>query len=287
MAYDSLDNQIGFLSKSGDSLAAVTPDAGDAGPALLTLGGAWSSAITTQYINVLDSSDAGAAALYTPTLSEVAGGTLTNGPQLFGGGSNLPFSTHTGFADFAQVEAANVTYYLGGLAIATAVPAPTADGTLSIDVAPLASMPVLSGAAATVSDAGALSVSWTTTTGSLSTVTGIVTFTSWAGGVSEDGGIVRGTWTVIAPPSAQASLVTPTMPALAPGWIPSAGLGPFDNVEVWGVVGTALPSYAAVRSAASAFQEAPACDLYSPIIPALPAVGTSLMVTLWSTAGCD
>jgi hypothetical protein len=281
-AFDTNDIPLGYLFKNGN--APPTPaDGGDAATEQLALAGAWSTNYTTQTVNITNVPDGGLT--FMPILSEVVSGTLTTNPQLIIQG-NSAFWTHPGFADFVQVEASSTVYFLSGLAMATALPAPTASATIDMDLTPLGSMPVLSGAGVDTTDPARPAFTWTTSSGSLSTVTGIVVFASFSG--AGDAGTTGGNWTLVAPAQSQTSLKAPALPASLSAWIsPSVGFTGGSNVEVWGLQGSALPTYGAVRAAASTFKEQPACDIYAPIVPALPAAGTTLMVTMWSGAICN
>jgi hypothetical protein len=283
-AFDENDDPLGFLSAKSSGFPGA-PDAGDSGAGTVTLGGSWSTSYTTQNVTITDTSDAGIP--YGPTVTEAVGGTLTLNPQ-YHGGNPTSFWTHVGYPDFVQVEANNSTYYEGAIAIAQAVAPPAASGTLTIDATALSSMPQLGGVNVDDSVAAQPTVLWSTITGSasLSTVTGIVTFASWTGGTGgADAGASAGTWMIVSPPTAQTSLQAPVLPPALIAWAPASGAS-YPNANVWGYKGTALPTYGAVRAAASALWEMPACAIYPPIIPALPAVGTSLMVTMLSNAQC-
>jgi len=279
-AFDNGDNPLGYLFDKGSSL----PSSADGGAATgqLTVAGAWSTNYTNQTLNITNVPDAGLT--FTPILSEVVSGTLTTDPQYFSPFGNT-FFTHPGFADFIQVEASSTVYFLSGQAMAMALPTPAGDATIPMDLTPLAAMPVLSGTGVDTTDPARPKFTWTTSSGSLSTVTGILVFAAFSG--AGDAGNTSGNWTIVAPAQSQASLTAPELPASLGAWIaPSSGFTGGNNVEVWGLQGTALPTYGAVRAAASAFPEQPACNIYAPIIPALPAVGTNLMVTMYSSAGC-
>ena len=281
-AFDNGDNPLGYLFSKSNALPSAA-DGGDAATAQLTVPGAWSTTYTNQTLNITNVPDAGLT--FTPILSEVVSGTLTTDPQYFSPFGNT-FFTHPGFADFIQVEASSTVYYQSGQAMAMALPTPTGDATIPMDLSPLASMPVLSGTGVDTTDPARPKFTWTTSSGSLSTVTGILVFATFSG--AGDAGDTSGNWTIVAPAQSQASLMAPELPASLGAWIaPSAGFTGGNNVEVWGLQGTALPTYSAVRAAASSFTEQPACNIYPPIVPALPAVGTNLMVTMYSHTFCS
>jgi hypothetical protein len=281
-AFDNGDNQLGYLFDKASALPSSAAGA-DAATGQVTLAGAWSTTYTNQTLDITNVPDAGLS--YTPILSEVVSGTLTTDPQYFTPFGNT-FFTHPGFADFIQVEASSTVYFQSGQAMAMTLPAPTGDATIPMDLTPLASMPVLSGTSVDTTNPARPTFTWTTSSGSLSTVTGIVVFASFSG-AGGDGGNTSGNWTIVAPAQAQASLTAPELPGSLGAWIaPSTGFTGGNNVEIWGLQGTALPTYAAVRAAASAFTEQPACNINAPIVPALPTVGTNLMVTMYSNAFC-
>ena len=280
-AFDSTNTPLGYLFKNGNALPTPA-DGGDAATESLALAGAWSTNYWTQTVNITNVPDGGQT--FTPILSEVVSGTLTTNP--FQGTGVSTFWTHPGFADFVQVEASTSVYFLSGLAMATALPAPTASATINLDLTPLASMPVLSGTSVDTTNPTRPAFGWTTSSGSLSTVTGIVVFATF-GGAGGDGGSTAGNWTIVAPATSQTSVQAPELPASLSGWTAASTGFANGNLEVWGLQGSALPNYAAVRAAASTFKEQPACAIYAPLVPALPAVGTSLMVTMWSNAICS
>jgi hypothetical protein len=285
-AYDENGNELGFLAQKANPLPSAfvasadagAPDGGDAGTDDLAVSSSWSTMIFSQAVSLLNQSDAGLP--LSPALSEAQGGVLL--PLTYNGST---WTTHVGYADFVQVEAANTVYYESALAIAQSLPAPATSGTLSLDVSPLATMPVLSGTSIDSTVPSQPVVSWTTSQGSLSTVTGVIAFASWLGGATT--GPNQGTWTIVSP-AAATSVQPPALGGSASAWLPGAGANYANgNVVVWGVQGSALPTYAAVRAAASAFPETPQCGIESPVIPPLPAANETLMITLWSTAPCD
>jgi hypothetical protein len=281
-AFDNGDNQLGYVFDKTSALPSPG-DGGDAATGQLAIAGAWSTTYTNQTLDITNVPDAGLT--FTPILSEVVSGTLTTDPQYFTPFGNT-FFTHPGFADFIQVEASSTVYYQSGQAMAMALPAPTSDATIPMDLTSLGSMPVLSGAGVDTTDPVRPKFTWTTSSGTLSTVTGILVFATFSG-AGGDGGNTSGNWTIVAPAQSQASVLAPELPASLGAWIaPSDGFTGGNNVEVWGLQGTALPTYGAVRAAASAFPEQPACNIYAPIIPALPTVGTYLMVTMYSGTFC-
>jgi hypothetical protein len=278
-AFDENNDPIAYLFQKSVALGP----AGDAGTSVqnVATSGPWLTSMTHQTLSIVNDYDGSPG--FSPILSEAVAGTLTPAPTNITSGPT--FVTHPGFPDFVQAEATYSVYYRSALAIAESLPAPTADGTIPIDVSPLATMPVLASVAANAGVGGAPVVSWTTSSGSLSTVTGVLAFASWAG--SADGGPQSGTWTIVAPPGAESQVQAPALGGAAASWIPDGPDYVNGNVVVWGVQGSALPDYAAVRAAASAFPETPVCNITAPVIPALSAANLTLMITLISGAGCS
>jgi hypothetical protein len=281
-AFDTNDEPIGYLFDRSVALAASA----DGGDSLqnVAASGPWLTSMTHQTLSIVNDYDGSPG--FSPILSEAVAGTLTPAPTNITPGPT--FVTHPSYADFVQAEATYSVYYRSALAIAKSLPAPTADGTIPIDVSPLASMPVLSSVMAAAGVGGAPVVSWTTDSGSLSTVTGVIAFASWNGTADGDGGAQSGTWTIVAPAGDQTQIQAPALGGAASAWMPGSGADYGNgNVVVWGVQGSALPDYAAVRATGSAFPETPTCNITAPIIPALPGLNQTLMVTLISGAPCS
>ena len=274
-AIDLNGDPVAYAFQNGNPLPTGTTDSGADD---LVLNGPWLTSMTTQTLSTVDEVDGGP--VYATTLSEAVGGSLT--PALTGSIPNS-YATHPGFADFIQVEATS-TNYASAVAIANSLPAPSVDGAIAIDVSPLTDMPVLDGVSVDASNPAQPVISWTTSQGSLSTVTGIIAFATWS---SSEGTPYAGTWTIVSPGTAATSLQAP---AIAPGlsyWLPAPGATFSDRDAILAVQGSALPTYAAVRAGASASQEPQECNLAAPVIPALAAPGQTLMVTATSSAPCD
>ncbi len=284
-AVDSFDNPVGYAYSSGDSIGAV-----DAGVLDIALPGTWMTTFGVQTIQVADT-DAGA----TPSLSysEVANGALF--PLTLYGVTTLDAAvsvadtayTHPGFAQQVQAEA----YYsgggegIGGTALATIAPAPTGNGTVTIDPTPLASAPSFATTNVDFTAPSRPVVSWTLGGGtSLSGSTALVAIVSWYGAI--DGGQDQyGTWTVVSPGGTATSLTPPALPPSLAMYAPSAGAGE-NALTLLAVNGmTAFPTYSSFLLAASALQvDTNICQVRSPALPALGAFGAfgTMMVTIYS-----
>jgi hypothetical protein len=281
-AFDTNDNPVGYLFQKNVPLAIPVDGGGDSGVATqdVSLAGPWLTGMNNQTMTIANDYDGSPG--FAPLLSEVVGGTLTPPAQLI---ATPTFTMHPGFADYVQAEATSTLYFQSALAIATTLPTPTADGTIPIDVSPLAAMPILSGVQVDATTAAQPVISWTTSSGSLSTVTGILAFDSWD--VSTDGGTSTGTWMIVSPPTAQTQLQAPELSGAASAWAPVSGATIYNgNLVVWGVQGSALPTYAAVRAAAGAFPELPECSIYAPVVPALSGPNETLMITVFASGYC-
>jgi hypothetical protein len=264
---------VGFTFQKGNAITATD----DAGVVQASLTGTWSTQLTTQTIAPVNAPDGGVP-IY-PQLSEVADGVMRPLP---GSGPNFSqFTTHVGYADFVQAEA-GTTGGQGAIATATRSAPPTADGTISLDVSSLSTAPTFTGTNATMSTPGQPTVAWTIASGSLSSLTGIVAQATWL--APTDGGASQsGTWTLVSPATGT-SIQAPALPVASNGWGPQAG-ATFNDVVVYGVQGSALPTYAQVRAAAAIFPNPGAC-LNTPLVPPLPAAGSLTLTVGSSTGGC-
>jgi hypothetical protein len=215
-------------------------------------------------------------------MNEAVAGTLTQNPS---SGANV-FTTHAGFPDFEQIEVSSSEYFAGAVAMATAIATPAADGAPTVDLTPLGAVPAITSLSIDSTVPAQPVLNWITSSGSLSAMTGIVAFASWSAPPG-DAGAANGTWTIVSPATSQTSLQAPPLPATQSAWAPAAGAS-FNSGNLWAVTGSALPTYAAVRAATSVFPDPPECQTYGPFVPALPAVGTSLAITMSSvTNQCD
>ena len=271
-AYDEGGNPLGFTFQKDNALAS----ANDAGVVEATLGGTWSTALTTQSLATINGADGGANT--QSILAEVANGVML--PLSNQGATTPQFTTHAGYADFIQSEV-NAGNYKSAVAVATRMPPPTVNGTLTVDISSLDTMPAINDASATMNTPGQPTVTWSTNSGSLASTTGIVTMTTWEAPL--DGGTYQyGTWTIVSP-STLTSQQAPALPAGSSAWAPQAGAS-FENVVVYGAQGAALPTYAQIRAAATLFPAQYGCIAW-PISPPLPVAGT-LTVTVVTTGGC-
>ena len=271
-AYDDSSSLVGFTFQKQTALASAD-DAGLVTPAL----GNWltGSALTTQTLPVVNGPDAQEDIQLS--LSEVTDGVMftTNNT----GGTPNQVTTHVGYADWVQTEA-DTGNYMATVAVATRMAPPTADGSLPIDVSPLASAPQLTNLAGALDNPRQPIVSWTTSSGSLASMAGLVTTTQW--GAEIDGGFQRGSWTIVAPASS-AVVQAPALPAAASAWAPQDGAN-VNNVVVYGLQGSAIPNYAALRAAAPLIPFQNGC-ITTPVAPPLPAAGT-VVVAVFTNAGC-
>jgi hypothetical protein len=279
-ARDTNDDPLGYLYSKASPFPSVS---GDATAGTIALGGTWSTTYTTQTVSITNLPDGGEPfGGFQAAMNEAVAGTLTQNPSA---GTNA-FTTHVGFPDFEQIEVSSSEYYTGAIALATAVATPTADGASTIDLTPLGSIPAITSASIDSSVPAQPSVTWGTSWGSLSAMTGIVVFASWSGG-APDAGASSGMWTIVSPGTSQTTLQAPPLPSAQSAWAPGVGASFVGNNSgnVWGVIGSALPTYAAVRAATSAFRVEGECQNYGPFVPALPAAGTSLAITMSTITG--
>jgi hypothetical protein len=283
---DDVDgNFLAFAFAKNNGLTQVD----DAGGLDVAVGGAWSTATTNQALLVENASDANPWSFY----SEAANGVLvplsTQPPPSVASDASVPagetfFATHPGFADFVQAEIGNGVP--GGFAmIATRAPAPSANGTTTMDANQIGSIPIVSGTSVDTTDAARPDIVWTGTSAPLSGATALVAMASWSGSDSE-GGSQSGSWTVFAAAGAQSDIQVPALPASLAAWAPLAGSSFYPGVAVV-EGGTALPGYAQARAASSVLYpivQTTCPGYYGPAIPALPADGT-VMIS-YAGGGC-
>lgn len=282
-------NLMGFTFKKNNGLSM--PD--DAGYLDLDLSAnTWLTASTQQSVTVANEQDAG---IYTPWIlyQEVANGVLFPLPQRQpSDGGTLPsgttlFTAHGGYADFVQTEIGynpdSMGFVQEAFAMATRGPAPSADGATTIDWTPLTTLPSLINMTIDSSVPAQPRVTWTTQAGDLSSSTAVMVYMPF-GGTDADGGYQGGSWTIVSPGTTQSSLQAPTLPAAYAAWAPITGanFGPSAVYAIQG--GTALPTYAQIKTASSIFTLQTSC-IFGPVIPPLPAAGT-LMVTGYASGSC-
>jgi hypothetical protein len=285
-ADDSSGNPLGYAYSNGHAIGAL-----DGGALDIALPGTWMTTFGAQTIVVGDT-DAGGA----PTLaySEVASGALVP-LTLHGITPDAAVSvadtayTHLGFAQQVQAEA----YFrggdetIGGTLLETIAPAPTGNGTVTIDPTPLASAPTFATSSVDFTTPSQPVISWTLGGGtSLSSSTAAVAIVSWYDQL--DGGQNQnGTWTIVSPGTTATSLTPPALPPSLAMYAPGTGAGE-GSLTLFAVNGqTAFPTYASFLLAASVLQaDSNVCDVQSPALPALGAFGT-VMVTIYSDGeGC-
>jgi hypothetical protein len=268
---------LAFAVQKGNALVT------DGGVAQVSVGGAWSSAMTTQTVSVTNTP--GGVGTGVLALTEVADrvGVPTTAPYppaTDAGVQSAAFTAHTGYADFVQSEA-NVSMAAGfnGTsngwtygAVATSVPAPSASGTTSFDLSQL--LPLVTSVtedATTVP--GRPTLSWTSAA-SLASTAGVIASFTW-NGPNDAGVTVSGSWTIVAS-SAATSVQAPSLPASASAWVPLGGAGVTTGNEVpvlMFIQATFLPGYPSLRGSAAAF---PTSSIVwnGAIVPPLPAAGT-------------
>jgi hypothetical protein len=284
---DSAFNLLGFLYAKNNSLTAMN----DAGTFDINLANPWSSTTTSQIVVEKNIPNESVWYQKYAFYSEVANGVLFPlPPRTLPDGGALPpdgilYTTHGGYADFVQTEIGYNPRQSGlvqaALALATRAPAPTQDGTTTVDWAPLATLPALTDIQVDATTPAQPKLTWTTPSGTLSAVTGVLVWTRW----NYDGasGVQQGEWTIVSPGTAASSLQAPKLPA-GSEFAPIMGSG-FNTATVYAIQGgTAVPTYAGLRATSSAFYLQNAC-VSQPVIPALPTAGT-LMASAYTSGGC-
>ncbi len=264
-AENSPGGVLGFAVARDVALASS-----DGGAINLDLGTTWSTATTSQTVGAT-APDAGAFTGGNGTyLSEVADGivmplTLTNTPI-----------THVGFADFTQAEVEFLDSNWG-IAVSLTLP-PTASGSVTVDATGLAAAPAFTNASVNMVGMQP-TLTWTLSQGSLATITGLVAITPFTL-ITSDGGQVNGTWTLVSPGTAQATIAVPPIPPL------EAMAGGFATPTVYAVTGqTAVTSYGDLLKMGTHFPPISGC-VNGPFVPALPSVGTALVSIYSSGLGC-
>jgi hypothetical protein len=264
----------------------------DGGPASVALSGPWSTSFTTQQF-VVQSPDgstpqgtdyaeiASGVAFYPSTEQESDGSSPPVGTQLY--------MTHPGFADYVQGWAFTQTPVTGGgggaLEIAVSEPAPSGDGSLTIDWGDIDAMPTLTSIAVDSTNPAQPALSVTTSSGSLATTTAVIALATWSG--STDGGPddAEGSWLVVSPGTA-GPIQIPQLPGGSAWSLASLANVSLGDASVYAVQGSALPGYAQVRAAAGIFTLKTNCLEYTgPLLPPLLTSGM-LMVSAITTGGC-
>jgi hypothetical protein len=278
-ALDTSGNILGFAATTTASPA--TPD--DAGNIDVALGGSWSQSTTHQIVAVDNLPDAG---VFAPQIaySEVADGILdtlpSHAPPVDAGASAFAqVQTHVGFASGVQAEAQLLSTQSGVLAtsLISTGPAPTKDGTVTLDASPLATAPFFQSAVTTNGPTvGQPIVQWSLASGNLGGATGLVTSFGWSQPL-DGGDILNGTWTLVSPGTTAASFTVPALPSSLAGYAPATGATVYVN-EIFAVYGqTALGSYASLWPVGNLFP-VQQCSFSAPAIPPLPGAGTALIV---------
>ena len=283
-ADDMLGNLLGFAFSKNNGLSMLD----DAGMADVALTGTWSSSTTTQALAVTTAD--GGTMPATLVYSEIADGLLNPLSQYLDAdaGGNQVVHTHAGtpaFADFVQLEASTIN--IAARAIAWRGPPPTADGTATIDVSAFATAPTITNASVAITTPGQPTVSWTLSQGSLASVTGLVATTNWSASLPE-GGTQFGTWTIVAPGTAQTSVTAPALPSASSGFAPASGastnMTDFYAVDGNTATPSAIPTYGDLLLISTTLYPQSAC-FFAPYLPALPHNGTAAL-TVWAPGGC-
>jgi hypothetical protein len=278
-AYDANANLLGFTFQKGNALSGF-----DAGVLSVSLAaGSWSTATTSQALSVTNQPD---GSIVQTNVAEVANAVRHQLPPLSvvddAGVQHSSVTTHVGYADSLQTEAA---IYNPQWAIATDVKIapPTTNGTLTIDAASLGTLPQITAVTVDSSVAAQPKLAWTLSQGSLGVTTGLVAYTAW-NGTSDAGTVINGNWTIVAPSSAT-SIQVPALPASASSYQPPAGATVYGTVQ--GLVGSAIGSYAQLRTVGAAIAS-PATPMTGCVAsPVLPAIGTgTLSVTIYTMLVC-
>ena len=278
-ALDTSGNILGFAAATTASPA--TPD--DAGNIDVALGGSWSQSTTHQIVAVDNLPDAG---VFAPQIaySEIADGILdtlpSQAPPVDAGASAFAqVQTHVGFASGVQAEAQLLSTQSGLLAtsLISTAPAPTKDGTVTLDASLLATAPFFQSAVTTSGPTdGQPIVQWSLASGNLGGATGLVTSFGWSQPL--DGGqLVYGTWTIVSPGITGTSITAPALPSSLAGYAPATGATVYED-EIFAVYGqTGHGSYASLLPVGTLFPFQQ-CSFSAPAIPPLPGAGTALIV---------
>jgi hypothetical protein len=249
----------------------------DAGFLEVNVPGTWNPSVFTENVTI-DTGDAGtiAAGSY---FEESAGGVLI---PLWGG----PYTTHPGFADFAQAEADFGPNGFDQLVV-TRIPPPAASGSLTVDATNIDTLPVIKTVNLSVPTASQPALSWTLSQGSSASATGIVAQAYWSTSLPE-GGTQSGYWSVVAPSNAAGSITAPLLPASAAAYGPVAG-AKLTLATAWLVTGgTGIPTYADLVGMAGSFWSIPTggcAGSSGPFAPPLPAAGTAAFAILAPNSG--
>ncbi len=277
-AEDPLDQPLGFAFSKLNMIASIAAgqivQANPPAP--------WLTTMTTQTLEV--SGDDGGAP-YASAFSEVTGGVLTplreRAPvQEDGGvGPGTTVHTHPGFADTVQTEVSRRTVGYGAIVAAQSAVPPSVSGTLAMALPP-ASSPYVQTASADWAT-GTPVVSWTMSSGTLAGATAIGVAAGWNQSTQ------YGSWTIIAPGTSASSLTVPVLPASLSAYAPAPG-ATSTATTFFAIYGqTAVPSYPAFLPVASSFQSlTQMCGVPSPVLPALPNLGTVLALVFSNGGGC-
>jgi hypothetical protein len=264
-AYDSNDNPLAYAWQT-DTFAGL-----DAGMLGLTAGGTWSTTTTMQAVTATNvPTDAfGGQVIFSELASGVALSQYGDLPEATDGGVSIsPFVVHTGYPSAIQTELdVSTDSFQGSLILAKRESAPTADGATAVDLSQL--LPEFTGAGVDTTNPVQPTVTWTSTA-AFTAAAGVIAQTAWSTQI--DGGYSDGTWTIIAPSTAT-SAPTPALPSSVAAYAPTASSTFNSGVSVVIIGGTAVPSYAVLRSLQGSFS-VPQMLSGGPYVPPLPADGT-------------
>jgi hypothetical protein len=272
VGYDGQDREVtlGFLYQNDNT---VSPDGGTTH---ITLSGQWSTALTTQLINVTNASGLYAYAEFNQIADGVAYGASSYVEPDDDGGGAAQFTGYAGYPTSIQNEvnvSANRGPNLSVSAIATRGTPSLDGGAASFDLSTL--LPLLDDVTLDASQPAQPAVSWVTEAGSLAGANGAIVALAWSG--SNDAGSVTGTWTFVAPPTAT-SVVAPALPAAVAAFAPSADSTFSQTPNVIVVQGSFLASYADLRSRFAALPVTSgvinATFTETGVVPPLPVDGT-------------
>jgi hypothetical protein len=222
--------------------------------------------------------------------SEVADGVLTPLQQrsttLADGGPSTVVSTHPGFADDVQVEAAfqAVDQFGATTVIATTSLPPTTSGTVTLDATPVANAPIFQSSAVDSTTSQPV-ISWTLNSGTLAATTLVIAEMTWNG--QNDGGNQNGVWTIVSPGTAASSLTAPALPPSLSAFTPPAG-SISDFQTLFAITGQGgLSTYESLLPTASLYQSQSAlCGINSPAVAPLPGIGSVVMSAYTNEGGC-
>jgi hypothetical protein len=257
---------LGYTWQNGNTLPT------DGGTTHVNMAGAWSTTTASQTITVENAPAFTGSLNGAVTLSQIADGTMlssSNSAIPADGGTAFPF--YPGYPDFLQSEVRfdNFTQFF---AVATRGAPGAGSGTTTLDLSQLP--PYITTAAVDSSVVSQPSVTWSVQAdaGATGAFDGVLVVVGWAG--TNDAGVnVRGTWSIVAPPTST-KVQVPAIPGGSSAWAPLAS-------QTYPVVvlvdATYVSGYAQFRSSIAALPLTTAIGsgLFDPpVVPPLTSNGT-------------